>query len=523
MSVRSPKRLLFGDAARAAVSDGVALGSRLASVTHGPCGRFVAVERMNDYPLVTKNAFSAVRHLCVANRFAGLGVELLKEMVSRVHYEFGDGTSTASILVDALLRAATRLLAAGSHPNVIVRGFDAAESLAIEVLSSMRRKVSSRSTLAQLAMRAGGEDREMAALVAEAVERVGAEGIVTVSYHQAVTSCVDYASGMEFDSGVVDRDFLGGKDKLRLDRPLLLMCEDRIEEASSVVPALEIARSQSRSLLVVAEGVAKQGLATLLANNRAGVVKCAAVKGPGSGVYRHEMTADIAVLCGGFVFGQRLGRIPETARLSDLGQCELAFIGGTSTRIHEGGGSVEAVAARVRQLRDEHCREQRHYDRGKLALRLARLSSGVANIRVGAFTESEWSLRHRRTENMVSVARGAFSGGAVPGGGVALFRAAEFIKDTMRGDSVGTLYAEALRTPFDRIVETAGLVPGAVADILRSSAAGAGFDQRTGRIVTDSASEGLVDSLPIVSGALRIASSIAKQVVKVNCAVVRNG
>ena len=426
-------------------------------------------------------------------------VELLKEMVSRVHYEFGDGTSTASILVDALLRAATRLLAAGSHPNVIVRGFDAAESLAIGVLSSMRRKVSSRSTLAQLAMRAGGEDREMAALVAEAVERVGAEGIVTVSYHQAVASCVDYASGMEFDSGVVDRDFLGGKDKLRLDRPLLLMCEDRIEEASSVVPALEIARSQSRSLLVVARESQKQGLATLLANNRAGVVKCAAVKGPGSGVYRHEMTADIAVLCGGFVFGQRLGRIPETARLSDLGQCgQLAFIGGTSTRIHEGGGSVEAVAARVRQLRDEHCREQRHYDRGKLALRLARLSSGVANIRVGAFTDSQWSLRHRRTENMVSVARGAFSGGAVPGGGVALFRAAEFIKDTMRGDSVGTLYAEALRTPFDRIVETAGLVPGAVADILRSSQRGR-LDQRTGRIVTDnSASEGLVDSLPIV-------------------------
>jgi chaperonin GroEL len=518
----SPKRLLFGDAARTAVSEGLALGCRLASVTHGPGGRFVAIERANDYPLITKNGFNAVRYLRLANRFPGLGVELLKDMVSRVHYEFGDGTSTASILVDALTSAATRLLAAGSHPNVIIRSFDAAESLSIEALSSMRRKVSSRETLANLAMRAGGEDRELAALVAEAVERVGPDGIVAVSYHQGVTSCVDYASGMEFDSGVVDRDFLGGKDKLRLDRPLLVMCEDRIEDAPSIIPALELARSHSRSLLVIAEGVAKQALATLLANNRAGVVQCAAVKGPGSGMYRREMTADIAILCGGFVFGQRLGRIPESARLNDLGQCELAVLGGTSTRIHDGGGSVEAVAARVRQLRDEHGREQRHYDRGKLGLRLARLSSGVANIRVGAFTESEWNLRHRRAENMVSVARGACSEGTVPGGGVALFQAAEIINNKMRGDPAGALYAKALRSPFDRIVEASGLVPGAIAEMLRTSAAGASFDQRTGRIVADSTSAGLVDSLPMVTGALRVASSVAKQVVKVECAVVGN-
>jgi chaperonin GroEL len=520
VGLRSSKRVLFGRTARNAVSNGLTLASRLASVTHGPRGGLVAVEQTNDYPFITNNGFGAIRHLSVADNSARLGVELLKDLVSRVHYELGDGTSTTSILADAFSSAATQLLAAGNESNAIIPSFDAAEDIAIEALSGMRREVSGREMLAHLALRAGGDDREMAELVAEAVDRVGPEGVVTVSYHQAVSSCVDYASGMEFDSGVINRDFLDEKGKLRLERPLLLLSEDKIEEPSSVIPALEIARAAARSLLVIAEGVEKQALATLLANHRAGLVRCAAVKGPGSGIYRREMTADIAILCGGSVFGRRLGRMPETAGSDDLGQCELVTTNGQSTRIHEVAGSRDAVAARVLQLKDAHAAEQRHYDRSKLALRLARLSSEVANIRVGAFTESEWNIRYRRTENMVSVAQSAVSGGTVPGGGVALLWAAERVKEAIGSDPAGTLYARALRSPFNRIVEAAGLVPRAVAESLRNSGTEAAFDQRLGKVVTGEAAECLVDSLPVVGGALRVASSIAKQVAKIGCAVV---
>lgn len=520
---RSPKQIAYDDAARTALGGGIALAGRIASVTYGPRGGLVALERTDDSPLVTKSGFAAVRDVTLADPFARLGMELVKEAVTRVHYATGDGVATASLLTASLSAAAARLGAAGFAANRVSAGFNEAWSIAVDALEAMRRDVPGHAALAGLIARAGEDDLELATIIAEAVERVGPDGLVRISYNQSVTTVVDYAMGITFDRGVLSRDFLEEDGELRLERPLILFCEDPLEAAADVIPALEIARAEKRPLLVMAESVSKQAHATLIANRRGGVVQCAAIKGPGSGTYRHEMTADLAILAGGHVLGPRLGRTPSTARREDLGSVELAVITGLSTQLFEGAGDEAAVAARVRQLRDAHASEQATYDRGKIAQRLARLTSGVANIRVGAFTEAEWKERYRRAETMASAAQGAVAGGIVPGGGVALHRAGEAVRAVMATDPVARVFADALDAPFSRIVSGVGLAPGQVAEALAAAGAEAGFDARSRRVVPDAAAEALVDPLTVVIAALNSAVSTAEQVAKVGCAVTVAG
>lgn len=517
--MRSPKTVVFNGSAQAALGRGIALAGRLAAVTYGPGGGTVALERQSDTPLVTKSGFAAIRDVELADSFDRLGLEMVKEAVTRVRYATGDGAATVSILAAALSQAASRLAAAGIDPGTIARGFGAARTVALEALAEMRRDVTDPALLARLCARAGDGDMELATIAAEAVDRVGPDGVVSVSFNQAVDTRVDYASGMAFDHGVQSRDFLDADGELRLESPLLLLCEDALEDAADVIPALEIAHAAQRPLLVLAESVTRQALATLIANHRGGTVRCAAVKGPGSGVYRHEMTADVAVLAGGFVLGARLGRRPAEARRDDLGGVDLAVLSGRSTRLSGGEGSPDAVALRVGQLRDAHAREDKTYDRGKLAQRIARLAGGTANIRVGAFTETEWKERHRRCETMVSVARSARDGGVVPGGGLALYRAAAAVRTLLGGDPVAAAFANAIGEPFAKITGRCGIHPAAVAAAIEASGTAAGFDADVGRVVADAADGTLVDPLPIVVAALNAAASTAEQVARVGCVV----
>ncbi len=519
MSLRSSKQVVFNGAAQAGLGRGIALAGRLAAVTYGPGGGTVALERQSDTPLVTKSGFAAIRDVELPDSFGRIGLELVKEAVTRVRYATGDGAATVSILAAALARAAGRLAVAGIDPGSIVDGFSAARQVALDALAGMRRDVAEPALLARLCARAGEDDMELAAIVAEAVQRVGADGIVKVSFNQSVDTCVDYTTGMAFDHGVQSRDFLDADGELRLEQPLLLLCEDAIEEARDVIPALEIAHAAKRPLLVLAEAVTKQALATLITNHRGGTVRCAAVKGPGTGTYRHEMTADVAVLAGGFVLGARLGRQPGEARRDDLGGAEFAVLSGRTTRILGGEGSPDAVAVRVRQLRDAHALEAKTYDRGKLAQRIARLAGGAANIRVGAFTETEWKERHRRCETMVSVARSALDGGVVPGGGLALYQAARAVRAKLGHDAAAAAFANAIGEPFARITGRSGAHAATVADAIGASGTAAGFDARAGRIVADGADGTLVDPLSIVVAALNAAASTAEQVARVGCVV----
>lgn len=520
MSSQTPKQVVFDGAAVAALGGGIALAGRLAGATYGPRGGMVALERIRDTPLLTRSGFATVRDVTLARPLDRIGFELVKEAVTRVGYGTGDGAATTSLLTAALSKAAARLCAAGIGANDVVAGFARGRAVALQALEAMRRDLPDRAVLARLCARAGDDDVGLAGVVAEAVERVGADGLVTVSFSQSIDTSVEYATGMAFDHGVLSRDFLDGDaGELRLENPLLLLCEDAIEAAADVIPALEIAHAEKRPLLVLAEAVTGQALATLLANHRGGNVRCAAVKGPGSGVYRHEMTSDIAVLAGGYVLGHRLGRPPSAARREDLGGVELAVASARSIRLLGGEGSPGAVAARVRQLHDAHAAEQKTYDRGKIAQRIARLAAGVANIRVGAFTPTEWQERHRRAETMVSVARGAVTGGVVPGGGLALYRAAEAVRAACGPDPSARAFADAIGMPFARIVQGSGLVPAQVAESIAASGPEAGFDAGSGRVVADAMQDALVDSLPVVVGALNAAASMAEQVARVGCVV----
>ena len=512
---------MSGPTAGHALASGITFAGRISGVTFGPEGGLVALHRANDTPLVTKHGLAALRDLTLEGTADRLGMEMIKEAATRLHHVHGDGTAMFSILAAALTAAANRLLAAGFEANDIASTFGSARLQAEASLEAMRCEVTGREALTAIAERAGADDVELAGIVGEAMARVGADGVVTVSYNQSVDTVVTYATGMAFDRGSYSRDLLDKGAAVKLERPLLLLCEDTIEKAAEVIPALEIAKAEQRPLLVIAEAVNGQALATLLANHRAGIVRCAAVKGPGSGTYRHEMTADIALLAGGFVLSARLGRSPASVRREDLGSAEIAIVDGVTTRILEGHGDAGRVKARIAQLRDAHASEAGTYERGKLAQRLARLASGVANIRVGALTEAAWKERHHRAESMVSAARNAMAGGLVAGGGVALHRAGRTLRAEAGSDAIIRAFADALDAPLFHIIRRSGCEPHGIAERIEAAGPGAGFDARRRIVVEDAIAAGLADPFRTVVAALGGAVSTAEQVVRTGSIVAR--
>ena len=506
---------------RDALMAGAARAARLAGLTLGPRGGRVLLDRDNDYPEITKDGFTAIRELEESDRFATLGAELIKLCAKRTRDAAGDGSTTTALLAGRLAAAGARLVAAGLDATVVRRDFD---DLAREARAALARQsvpAGGRATLAALARAAAG-DGEIADIVAEAVERLGPEGVINVSYHQGVDTTVDYMSGMTFDHGLLSRGFLleAGATEVRLDRVFLLMCQGALTEAAQLVPALEAARRGGGSLLVLARDVADRALAAMLANHREGTVRCAAVKGPGSGLYRHAETDDVAVLTGGRVLGEELGLTPEKLREGDLGTARRAVVGGVSTALFGGGGPPGAVEACAARLRDAIGRETKSYDRGKLELRLARLVAGVANIRVGGVTESAWKERYKRCGNALAAARAAAAGGVVAGGGVALARAAFTLEDAAPAgrDAVRTAFVRALQEPFRRIAADAGHEPSHALEALRRAAPEIGFDGRTGAF-RRWREAGTLDAARVTATALTNAAATAGQILASGCVV----
>ena len=354
------------------------------------------------------------------------------------------------------------------------------------------------------------------------MERLGPEGVINVSYHQSVDTTIDYMSGMAFDHGLLSRNFLlkAGETAVALDQPHLLMCQGELTEAAQLVPAMEAARQSGRSLLVLAQDVSDQALAVLLANHREGTVRCAAVKGPDSGFYRHAATDDVAVLTGGRLVGEETGLLAETLAPGTLGTAKRAIVDGVSTTIFGGGGATEAVERRAAQLRDAIGRERKSYDRGKYEARLARLVAGVANIRVGGVTETAWKARYRACENALNTARAAAGDGVVAGGGVALARAAFAIEGDVSGagDPLRRAFARALQEPFRRISAAAGCEPSLALEALREAAAETGFDARTGTF-RSWREAGVVDATRVTATALTNAAVTAGQLLSTGCVV----
>ena len=522
MTLARPKHIKTGSDARDALMAGFGRAARVASLTLGPQGGRVVLERADDYPELTRDGFTAIRDLEDEDRFATLGTELLKACVKKTRDAVGDGSTTTALLAGAFANAGLRLLAAGIDPPSVRRGF---EGLTQEALKALRRQsgpADGRAMLAQLASIAADGDDEIPDLVAEAVERLGAEGVIKVSYHQGVDTTVDYMSGMAFDHGLLSRNFLLKADEteLALDRPLLLMCQGELTEAAQVGPALEAAKQGGRSLLVLAQDVSDQALAVMLTNHREGTVRCAAVKGPESGIYRHAATDDVAVLTGGRMVGEDTGIAAEALAPGTLGSARRAVVDGVSTTIFGGGGEAGAVEERARQLRDAIERERKSYDRGKYEARLARLVSGVANIRVGGVTETAWKARHRACENALNTARAAAADGVVAGGGVALARAAFAMEDAApgTGDPLRRAFARALQEPFRRIAAAAGCEPALALEALRGEAAAVGFDALTAAF-RPWREAGVVDATRVTATALTNAAVTAGQLLSTGCVV----
>ncbi len=512
------KTVAQGEASRERLLNGARLAARLAGVTLGPQGGHVALDRAFGYPEITKDGFTAIRDLDHPDRVASLGIELIKACAKKTRDTVGDGSTTASVLAGGLCVEGLRLVAAGYPPVDLRRVFDAMSAEICDSLAGQSRPAHECAVLEAVACRATGGDREIAAVVARAVHQLGPDGVINVAYHQGVDTTVDFMSGMKFEHGMLSRHFLATpRDQaVKLDQPYLLLCAGPLARADDVVPALEAAKRDERSLLVLAEDVTDQALAVMLTNNKAGTVRCAAVKGPGSGIYRHHQTDDIAVLTGGEMFSEELGNVPERIAPGALGRCKRAVIEVDSTTLFGGLGSPEACEARIAQIRTELTRETKHYDRGKLETRLARLVSGVANIRVGGYTESAWRERQTRAENAVNAARAALTDGVVAGGGVALLRAAALLAD--RRDPPALAFRRILETPFRLIAERSGREPSLLAEAVLALPARHGYDSGRDR-VCDYAEAGVIDSVAVLRRALTNAVSTAGQILMADCVV----
>ena len=523
MALERPKYIKTGGDAREALMAGFARTARIASLTLGPQGGRVVLERSDDYPELTRDGFTAIRDLEDDDRFATLGTELLKASVKKTRDAVGDGSTTTALLAGAFAEAGLRLIAAGIDPPSVRRGFDGLTQEALSVLERQSGPVAGPAMLAQLAGIAADGDDEIAGLVAEAVERLGAEGVVSISYHQGMDTTIDYMSGMAFDHGLLSRNFLlkAGETEVKLDQPHLLMCQGELTEAAQVVPALEAARASGRSLLVLAQDVSDQALAVMLTNHREGTVRCAAAKGPESGIYRHAATDDVAVLTGGRMVGEETGLMPEKVDGTVLGSAKRAVVDGVSTTIFGGSGAAAAVERRTAQLRDAIGHERKSYDRGKLEARLARLVSGVANIRVGGVTETAWKARYKACENALNTARAASADGVVAGGGVALARVAFAIEHPAAGTANGALrraFTRALQEPFRRIAGAAGREPSIALETLKAARAEIGFDARTGAF-RPYLEAGVVDATRVTTTALTNAAVTAGQLLSTGCVV----
>ena len=522
MALERPKSIKTGADAREALMAGFSRTARLAALTLGPHGGRVVLERADDYPEMTRDGFTAIRDLEDDDRFATLGTELIKACIKKTRDAVGDGSTTTALLAGAFAEAGLRLVAAGIDPPTVRRRFDGLAQEALAALTRQSAPVAGRAMLAQLAGIAADGDDEIAGLVAEAVERLGPEGVISVSYHQGVDTTIDYMSGMAFDHGLLSRNFLlkAGETEVALDKPHLLMCQGELTEAAQVVPALEAARAGGRSLLVLAQDVSDQALAALLTNHREGTVRCAAAKGPESGIYRHAATDDVAVLTGGRMVGEETGLIPEKIDAAALGTAKRAVVDGVSTTIFGGSGERHAVERRAEQIRDAIEHERKSYDRGKYEARLARLVSGVANVRVGGVTESAWKARYKACENALNTARAAAADGVVPGGGVALARAAFALEDGVdgAGEPERRAFARALGMPFRRIAGAAGCEPSIALEALKGAAVEIGFDARTGGF-RPWREAGVVDATRVTATALTNAAVTAGQLLSTGCVV----
>jgi len=511
----SSKEVKFGQDAREKMLRGVDILANAVKVTLGPKGRNVVLEKSFGAPRITKDGVTVAKEIELEDKFENMGAQMLREVASKTADEAGDGTTTATMLAQAIVREGAKSVAAGSNPMDLKRGVDLAVSKVIEALKEKSKKVTSNEEIAQVGTISANGDQEIGRFISEAMQKVGNDGVITVEEAKSLGTELEVVEGMQFDRGYISPYFITDADKMRveLENPYILMDEKKLSNLQSMLPLLEAVVQSGRPLLIIAEDVEGEALATLVVNKLRGGLKVAAVKAPGFGDRRKAMLQDIAVLTGGQVISEDLGIKLENVTLDMLGQAKKIVITKDDTTIVDGAGKKKDIEARVAQIRQQIEDTSSDYDREKLQERLAKLAGGVAVIKVGGATEIEVRERKDRVDDALNATRAAVEEGIVPGGGVALLRAVKVL-DTLKGANddqrIGiNIVRRALQAPLRQIAENAG-EDGAVVvgKILDKEEYNFGYNAATGEY-GNLVKQGVIDPAKVVRTALQDASSIA--------------
>jgi chaperonin GroEL len=507
------KELKYDQDARTSILKGVNILAEAVKVTLGPKGRNVILEKSFGSPTVTKDGVTVAKEIELENKFENMGAQMVKEVASKTSDVAGDGTTTATVLAQAIYREGSKMVSAGANPMDIKRGIDSAVSVVVEELKKLSKPTKDQMEISQVGSISANNDETIGRIIAEAMNKVGKEGVITVEEAKAMETTLEVVEGMQFDRGYTSPYFVTDAEKMEavLEDPYILLHEKKISNMKDLLPLLEQIAKMGKPLLVVAEDVEGEALATLVVNKLRGTLRCAAVKAPGFGDRRKAMLEDIGILTGGQVISEDLGIKLENVKLSDLGSAKRVTIDKENTTIVDGAGTKEALEGRVKQIRVQIDETTSDYDREKLQERLAKLIGGVAVINVGAATETEMKEKKARVEDALNATRAAVEEGIVPGGGVAYLRCLPALdKLKVEGDrKVGVdIVKRALEEPIRQIANNAGQEGSVVVERVKTQKGAFGFDADKEEF-TDLIKAGIIDPTKVVRFALQNAASVA--------------
>jgi chaperonin GroEL len=508
------KQIAFSSLARESVLRGVDKLANAVKATLGPRGRNVLIEKTFGAPVVTKDGVTVAKEIELEDKFENMGAQMVKEVASKTSDVAGDGTTTATVLAQAIFREGIKLVAAGHDPMKLKRGIDKAVDAVVEEIKRMSKQVKGRKEIAQVATVSANGDKTIGNIIADAMEKVGKDGVITVEEGKSLETTMEVVEGMQFDRGYLSPYFVTNPEKMEveLDEPYILLHDKKISGMKDLIPLLEEVARSGKPILVIAEDVEGEALATLVVNKIRGTLKCAAVKAPGFGDRRKAMLEDIAILTGGRVIAEEAGMKLENATLKDLGRAKKVIIDKDNTTIVSGAGKKAEIEGRIRQIKAQIEETTSEYDREKLQERLAKLAGGVAVVKVGAATEAEMKEKKARVEDALHATRAAVEEGIVPGGGVAFIRAIKAldtleIKDEEERAGVN-IVKKVLEEPIRMIAENAGWDGSIVVEKVKEGKGNYGFD--AARLeYCDLVEAGIVDPTKVVRFALQNAASVA--------------
>lgn len=520
----SAKDVKFGDSARAKMIAGVNVLADAVKVTLGPKGRNVVIDKAFGSPHITKDGVSVAKEISLKDKFENMGAQLVREVASKTADIAGDGTTTATVLAQAILNEGMKAVAAGMNPMDLKRGIDKAVRVAVTEIKNISTPANDTKAIAQVGCISANSDQTIGDLIAEAMEKVGKEGVITVEEGSGFEDTLDVVEGMQFDRGYISPYFANKPDTLtaELDSPLILLVDKKITNIRELIPTLEAVAKSGKPLLLIAEDIEGEALATLVVNNMRGIIKVCAVKAPGFGDRRKAMLQDIAILTGATVISEEVGMSLETATLQDLGTARKITVGKENTVIVDGAGQKAEIESRVTMIRKQIEDSTSDYDREKLQERVAKLAGGVAVIKVGAATEIEMKEKKDRVDDALHATRAAVEEGVVAGGGVALVRALQALTDLIGANEDQTaginILRRAMEAPLRQIVTNAGEEASVVVNAVKNGTGNYGYNAASGEY-GDMLEMGILDPAKVTRSALENAASVAGLMLTTECMI----